>query len=479
MSTVISESMIYSLPTELLSDIASFLSSHDLFRVALVSRKWRDIAEPHLYHTYRSPSMSSARRRDGRPSGPPFRLFLRRLIEQPDFAVNVRRLDLQRWSTLFNIQIPGFLPPNPSQEDLQAALTAAKACKLVSEDASLDLGLKEGEVLFPKLLGFSGAAIDPTDGKPWQEKWLRQLHAGLDDPLVILMVALLHRVEEIRIDENPFKSLSWQVLENVPHGFAHLRKLWISSAQTTFPGYASLLSSPAMQVFESWNTTDDHNRTTWTFPASSSPVREVILESFYVQSSTLNSLIQCFKALTTFSLYIDNFMDHNTVSQLPKIANYLVSHKATLRHLRLEAARNAWAEQLNLRDFDEVYVLAVSTSFSYRSLQETSCPFPASLRSLLLVLDNFNAGASGFQEYLEHLYPMLGYMPFLKRIDFEIRQGSMYMNDLETFKSRCSSHDVQVEWYDSGFWSAHSHPTLDKFRSLVKGYGVSGTALET
>jgi hypothetical protein len=224
---------ILDLSPEVLLCVASFLTQVDLLNVSVVCWRLRTATEPELYREYFS------------PYGRSFLPFVKRLIDRPDLAKYVRRLELKTWDTLttlnpehFNhdeLQLAEFLPSEPSEADYYLITSAAKSAGVIDSvcpygatsrvvDEARRICREERDN--PDWVWYVNI-YDPLihiDYVPYDQKFCQLLRAGTDDSLVVLIVALLHNVSHIYMYGAPFDwhTLPWKTPQ---HNFQALRRL--------------------------------------------------------------------------------------------------------------------------------------------------------------------------------------------------------------------------------------------------------------
>jgi hypothetical protein len=85
------------LSTELILCIASFLGRTDLLSVSVTCKHLREATEPKLYREYINLRLY----------GSPIIKFVKRILQKPELAKYVMRLDLKDWDTLANLVLSG------------------------------------------------------------------------------------------------------------------------------------------------------------------------------------------------------------------------------------------------------------------------------------------------------------------------------------------------------------------------------------
>jgi hypothetical protein len=116
-------SSLHDLPAELIIEILSyFWDKQDFQNVFLVWRMFHRCAEPLLYREY----VNTKAYRDQIP----FKPFMRRMIERPDLALHVKRIELRPWAVRYQIHVLGYKPPI-STEDICLFINAAQKAGII------------------------------------------------------------------------------------------------------------------------------------------------------------------------------------------------------------------------------------------------------------------------------------------------------------------------------------------------------------
>jgi len=200
------------LSAELLLCIASFADQTDLLNLSLTCKCLRAVTEPELYREYNSSNSCHSRR--------PFVPLIKRLIERPELARHVKRLDLPPWSTLCGIEsfddgepenFPTFGGPEPSADDYDLITLAAKNAGIIKSILPYEPEsrlVKEARAQwtnpsYNRHVAFREEylydAIVPAKDIPYGRKFCELLRAGFEDPCLVLLLALLPRVQEIKL----------------------------------------------------------------------------------------------------------------------------------------------------------------------------------------------------------------------------------------------------------------------------------------
>jgi hypothetical protein len=221
---------LFALSTELLLCIASSLQRPDLLNLSLTCKLLRSASEPELFRDYSNVSQH----------GCSFLPFLKRIICQPNLGKHVRKLHLRSWTTL------GMFPGKKSSSnsilreshrqrdsgsicgtqlspaDCSLLVQAARDTGVIQAVAPVDSSTCEPEVVH---VNTCTTAV-PTllrGPYPFDRMFCERLRAGCEDPLVVLLIALLPNVRDIVLDGVPrdLHALIWWP----KHGFPALRTL--------------------------------------------------------------------------------------------------------------------------------------------------------------------------------------------------------------------------------------------------------------
>jgi len=217
------------LAPELLLSVATHLTQVDLLNVSLTHSRLRNVTEPELFREYSNTHMY----------GRSFKAFIFRLIERPDLAKHVRRADLRAYKHLSY-----FHPEHEVRRDcftdqcteLQyMTLTQAAIASGVIETAAPF----EPESSLLQTMWIQQQMFDEDDREGWQDyfydqdvhienvpyeaKFCKLLRTGIDEPLVILLLALLPNLRYLDLYGTPHvaHSLEWRNA----HAFRSLERL--------------------------------------------------------------------------------------------------------------------------------------------------------------------------------------------------------------------------------------------------------------
>jgi hypothetical protein len=230
------------LSAELLLHISSFLRLQDLLNVSLTIRHLHSVTESELFREYSNTSHHSRS----------FLPFLRRIIHRSDLCRHVRKLSLRHWTTFQAFSTKGceFYSNihNDSQQrfhfdslsdneliqaDYLLLTQAARAAKVITEIVSYEqCGCNIMTTESWKLIktgspgDASTRALAPQlrrSDTSYDRMFCQMLRAGIEDPLVVLLIALLPNVREIFLSGVPgdINALVWRP----QHGFAALRRV--------------------------------------------------------------------------------------------------------------------------------------------------------------------------------------------------------------------------------------------------------------
>lgn len=266
------------LSPELILSIASYLRQVDLLNVALVCKRLQATTEPELYREYSNPRLSN------RPIVP----FVKRVLQDDRFARCIKKLDLRGWNTLdrfnplYSEVHPRFreqynkaaefdegrkrdLCHEPSMEEYMLYTTAACDAGIISEVLPYEAKSRIVEKVRP----LERNNLDPD--MPWYDfmfddgttlrdlsfdrRFCHILRAGLEDPLVILVISALPNVSEIlmRAVSSDTNALEWPTPK---HQFSKLRRITaLTDGPEPFPIFTfnPLLAQGGLNTFEAQN----------------------------------------------------------------------------------------------------------------------------------------------------------------------------------------------------------------------------------
>jgi hypothetical protein len=216
------------LAPELLLSIAAHLAQVDLLNVSLVHSHLRNVTVPELFREYSNTHMN----------GRSFKTFIFRLIERPELAKHVRRVDLRAYKHLSHFN-PALRVHSRSFKDqcdgaqykilTQAAIAAGviKSASPFERKSSLLRTLPLLQQLFQEDdEGWYDYFYDKDvhiEDVPYDTKFCKLLRTGIDEPFVILLLALLPNLRVLDLYGTPHiaHSLEWRNA----HGFQSLECL--------------------------------------------------------------------------------------------------------------------------------------------------------------------------------------------------------------------------------------------------------------
>lgn len=366
------------LSSELLLSIASFLRQVDLLNLALTCSTLRCTTEPELYREYSNPRLYSRS----------FLPFVKKILERPELCKYVKKLDFKNWDTLdaFNPTYyerldgapdEGFKEaefdqdrhPEPTEAEYLMITEAAKMAGVITDVFPFEQESHIVNVAKPmKSRGLD--SLEPWytyvfdrdiafSQLPYDRKFCQILRAGLEDSLVVLIVALLPNVREILLRDVPCDTttLTWRA----KHGFSQLRQLTACAfdEQITWPinFFNSVLAKSKLITFEasnasSWYQDDfqDAPLVEMVRPLSLHPgtlnLKNLRLESCYLESSDIQALLQACPSLKSF-FYTSGFIPHARM-RIPspaKMVELLKPFENKLENLHLDLDINQYEDE--------------------------------------------------------------------------------------------------------------------------------------
>ncbi|KNG52860.1 hypothetical protein TW65_09315 [Stemphylium lycopersici] len=199
--------------------------------MTLVCRRLQSFTEPALFREYTNASRCSR----------PFLPFLERIILRPDLRSHTRKLHLRPWTTLGTIRDEDFEPivkahrhtrerpepgsmraTGPNAVEYLMLAQSAKAAKLIDEILPFDrhtFHVKGPDTTRSNTTHYAEYGMT----RAFDRMFCEMLREGIEDPLVVLLIALLPNVTDIVLGGVPSNTLSlcWQP----NHGFSALRKM--------------------------------------------------------------------------------------------------------------------------------------------------------------------------------------------------------------------------------------------------------------
>lgn len=227
---------LFAFSPELLLLVASHLHQVHLLNLSLVCKHLHAVIESELYREYNNPLIH------GRSLLP----FIRKLLERPVLQKHVRRIDLFAWTTssVFQPYFHGVKDPGKmetlrentlSEKDYHLCAQAARAAGVICDidpyetksrliDVAEHRSRKFERIPRPwyKHLFDDGVSFWKT---PYDRKFCQLLRAGVEDAQVVLLLALLPKLQVIVLRSGPYDStaLEWRA----GHQFASLRELTV------------------------------------------------------------------------------------------------------------------------------------------------------------------------------------------------------------------------------------------------------------
>jgi hypothetical protein len=354
---------ILDLSPELLLCVASFLAQVDLLNVSATCWRLRATSEPELYREYSNPF-----RRSLVP-------FIKRLVERPDLAKYVRRLDLKAWDTLEviipdhnNRQLDEFRPSEPSEADYHLITDAAKAAGVI--DAICPYG--ESSCVVDEIRRFCIEKRDDHDevwyehlydnfvtinDVPYDRKFCQLLRAGTEDSLVVLIVALLPNVSTILMQGAPGdrNALPWKAPK---HNFHALRRLSgrATDGELRWPAawFNNVLEVGKLETFETWCASSwwhdngiagqSENQMSFSLQPRSLNLKHIVLQGCQMDRTEIRDLLNACHHLESFYYSTDEDTDEDMYNDGPnkiypaEIVRLLGPHKDFLVDLFLNIA---------------------------------------------------------------------------------------------------------------------------------------------
>lgn len=269
---------LVNLSPELILSIASRLRQVDLLNVTLVCKHLRAVTEPELCREYSNPRLNN------RSLVP----FVKQVLKDERFARCIKKLDLRNWNTLdhfnplymevhprfrdqhnkaaeFDKSCATDLFQQPSKEDYMLYATAAQAAGIISETIPYEarsciidkVRPMERDQLDPDVLWYDCIFGDETAFKDlsYDQRFCHTLRAGIEDPLVVLVISTLPNVSKIFLRDVSvdINALEWPTPK---HRFAKLRQISSTTdGGSPFPisKFNSILAEGKLETFEARN----------------------------------------------------------------------------------------------------------------------------------------------------------------------------------------------------------------------------------
>ncbi|KAF2645921.1 hypothetical protein P280DRAFT_545814 [Massarina eburnea CBS 473.64] len=344
------------LSTELLLQVGSFLSQDDLLNISLTCKHLRHATEPELYREYNNQHLRARS----------FALFLGRILNRPELATYVRRLELRQWETLSNcFDGEDFSERELSESDYTRFAQAAKTAGVISEvfpyeaesqvikifNNRLNLNRSLEESMSPWYSKVFDAQL-PIKEVSYDRQFCQLLRSGLEDPFAVLLLAMLPNVNEIHLawSLDGRLGLKWRAPR---HEFRNLRMITVNADGLIWPisNFNDQLSFQGLRNFEviggsSWRENDDFMSDipdAWiSAPLSLQPrtvhLRHLVLQSCAMSSQEFQKLMDACCQLKTlvYTCYnLKNFDGGETPLKLSagELIECLQPHQTTLEEL--------------------------------------------------------------------------------------------------------------------------------------------------
>lgn len=350
---------ISNLSTELLLHIASFLSQVDLLNISLTDKHLRGCTEPELYREYINL----------RAYGRSFKPFLQRMIERPDLTRHVRRLELRWWTTLDHMNpIYGRKEyPELAADEYWFLTDAAISAGLISkvqrpgrtselikrvQRLLADGNWNEDEMWYEYIY----SPLKRIDEVSFDNKFCQHLRAGLEDPQVALMIALLPNIREIDLVGAPYERKD--LVCNAPlNQLPALRKFTAHATDSELAWPLSLFNDliqsannlETLGVCGAGDWERSYDTGNWgvgedwiwllrplSLSSQSLNLTQIMLHYCAFTYSNIKTLLSACRALTSFyystggnDMGPDNFT-------CPELVELLMPHKSTLKSLELD-----------------------------------------------------------------------------------------------------------------------------------------------
>lgn len=362
---------LLTLSTELLQLMASSLKQQELLNLSLTCKRLRTATESELFREYSNVSQS---RRS-------FLSFLKRIIHCPELRRHTRKLSLRSWTALNTLQDRGLEsnetrhkthnkrhgPVNAQGAKLTAAdyillVQAARDAKVIQEDVGLDCSTCDSQIVTETRCGTATVLPNLNSVHLCNRTFCDQLHAGSEDPLVVLLVALLPNVREITLDGVPgdMYAVSWQP----KHGFPELRTLVACAVdgelQWPLAFFQPLLASSRLRVLKASHATSRLPQLTQHQPmiqelsqsalvSTTLALERIELENCCLRASDLQSLLQCCNGLRSF-LYTNRRCGLRPWSPSPAdFVELLRPYETTLHTLILDVDVDHYEDKVDQR----------------------------------------------------------------------------------------------------------------------------------
>ncbi|OAL51460.1 hypothetical protein IQ07DRAFT_599407 [Pyrenochaeta sp. DS3sAY3a] len=356
------------LPTELLLLVGSLLSQADLLNVSLVCRALRKATEPELYREY------SNCHEDGRS----FKPFVRELIAHPELSGYPRSLSLRAYRTLYDWhsgsqRTAGYLPAWTTLDKEEYELFAGAAVDAGVIDKALDFDTEDLSRSFIDRRSTDNAAEDPAweedEDVSFDEQFCRSLKVSMDEPFVLLLVALLPGIRVIDLHGAPRhpSALPWKAA----HGFKRLTHLSVSSTRGNDVcglGFLNeVLNGSNLEQFNCYgvHSQKGDDQASSTFPKrldilpGLAKMTSLVLQDCSVTPAEMRMMMESSAPLRLF--HYSNSKNHSTRFPMAELSSLLELHKTTLEeiylHVHPQSESNPYDPLCSLRDFARLKTL--------------------------------------------------------------------------------------------------------------------------
>ena len=240
------------LSAELVLCITSFLRQVDLLNLSLTCKRINGVTKPERFREYRNVKIG----------GRSFLPFIVKVLQNPELSRYVHRVDLKEWTTLEDFNLLGSPSTELSRVEYAMLTEAAKDAGVIADvlpyerksyvvkqartDICDDIGVMGAWYIyaFRRDVAFHDLSYD--------RKFCQMLRAGIEDPLIVLLMALLPNVHEILLHGVPgdMTVLPWRA----KHNFTALRRMTARgvNGEVTWPiaFFNSVLATSKLETFE-------------------------------------------------------------------------------------------------------------------------------------------------------------------------------------------------------------------------------------
>jgi hypothetical protein len=347
---------LHNLIPELLLNVATFLSQTDLLTLTLTNKHLKKVTEPELFKEFvnrESYGSSSIKR------------FILTVLDRPHLAKYVHRVHLGSYYHLQHVGPSAYYLdefPDCEENEYQRLCEAAVDAGVIGNI----LPFKPTSTVREFFSSFDPNASDPPwvhesgtdwytyiyDGTiriediPYDTQFCELLHLGLDEPFVVLLLAILPDVREIDIwgAPNHRYSLQWRA----KHRFQALKHLKASGCddvgQWSLPLFHNVLQGKNLRNLQvhgmgtekaiNWQEDEVFSREISLSPRSTN-ITHLVLEQCNLESADMETVLQAcapLRSLHFSTLTADNATVDYTVQGM---VNMLDSHKHSLEYLSL------------------------------------------------------------------------------------------------------------------------------------------------